>query len=236
APVGRQAATVAAATPPASTRTPLRGMRKTIAARMHQSLRESAQLTISTEADVTAAVEFRSRMGRDANFTYTDMLIHAAARALRRHPRMNSHLADDAILTRADVNVGMAVALEEGLIVPVIRTADHMSLREIGAAARDLGERARGGHLKLEDVSDGTFTVTNLGTWGVDAFTPILNLGETGILGVGRIVEKPAVYHGEIARRSMLVLSLTFDHRVVDGAPAAAFLQTVIEIFNYGER
>jgi pyruvate dehydrogenase E2 component (dihydrolipoamide acetyltransferase) len=85
-------------------------------------------------------------------------------------------------------------------------------------------------------VTGGTFTVTNLGTWGVDVFTPILNPGETGILGIGRIVEKPAVYRGEIARRSMLVLSLTFDHRVIDGAPAAAFLQTVVEVFNYGDR
>src|SRR6266851_13773 len=184
---------------------PLRGMRKTIAARMHQSLRDTAQLTISTEADVTAAVDFRTRQGRDFDFTYTDLLIHAVAR-------------------------------DEGLIVPVIRAADRRSLREIAAATKDLGERARTGGLKLEDVSGGTFTVTNLGTWGVDAFTPILNLGETGILGVGRIVEKPAVFRGEISRRSMLTLSLTFDHRVIDGAPAASFLQSVIEIFNYGER
>src|SRR5712692_7849638 len=215
---------------------PLRGMRKTIAARMHQSLRDTAQLTISSEADVTAAVDFRTRPGRDFDFTYTDLLIHAVARALLRHPRMNSRLSEDAIVMLTEVNIGMAVALDEGLVVPVIRAADCRSLREIAAATKELGEKARTGGLKLEDVSGGTFTVTNLGTWGVDAFTPILNLGETGILGVGRIVEKPAVFRGEISRRSMLTLSLTFDHRVIDGAPAASFLQSVIEIFNYGER
>src|SRR5216684_6685110 len=230
------AAAPAAGAKPQFRSIPLRGMRKTIAARMHQSLRDTAQLTISTEADVTAAVDFRTRPGRDFDFTYTDLLIHAVARALLRHPRMNSRLSEDAIVMLTEVNIGMAVALDEGLIVPVIRAADRRNLREIAGATKELGEKARTGGLKLEDVSGGTFTVTNLGTWGIDAFTPILNLGETGILGVGRIVEKPAVFRGEISRRSMLTLSLTFDHRVIDGAPAASFLQSVIEIFNYGER
>jgi pyruvate dehydrogenase E2 component (dihydrolipoamide acetyltransferase) len=178
----------------------------------------------------------RARMTREFDFTYTDMLIHSVARALGQHPRMNARMTDEAIVMAPEVHVGMAVALDEGLIVPVIRDADKKGLREIAAVTKDLGERARTGKLKLEDVSGGTFTITNLGTWGVDAFTPILNLGETGILGVGRIAEKPVIYRGEIARRSMLTLSLTFDHRVVDGAPAAAFLQTVVDIFNYGDR
>jgi pyruvate dehydrogenase E2 component (dihydrolipoamide acetyltransferase) len=215
---------------------PLRGMRRAIATRMHQSLRDTAQLTISAEIDVTAATELRARLTRDFDFTYTDMLIQAVARALVRHPRMNSRIVDEAIVMLPEVHVGMAVALDEGLIVPVIPEANRKSLREIAAVTRDLGDRARSGKLKIEDVSGGTFTVTNLGTWGVDAFTPILNLGETGILGVGRIVEKPAIYRGEIAKRSMLTLSLSFDHRVIDGAPAAAFLQTVAEFFNFGDR
>ncbi len=215
---------------------PMRGMRRTIAARMHQSLRDTAQLTITTEADVTAATELRTRLTREFDFTYTDLLIHAVGRALVRHPRMNSKLSEEAILLLSEVNVGMAVALEEGLIVPVIANADRKSLREIAAATKNLGERARAGQLKLENVSGATFSITNLGNFGIDAFTPILNLGETGILGVGRIVEKPAVYRGEIARRSMVTLSLTFDHRVIDGAPAADFLQTVIDIFNFGDR
>ncbi|HXZ88195.1 MAG TPA: dihydrolipoamide acetyltransferase family protein [Candidatus Binataceae bacterium] len=231
----------AAATPPGPGKpvlrtVPFRGMRRTIATRMHQSLRDTAQLTITSEVDVGAATEMRTRLTRDFDFTYTDMLIQAAARALLRHPRMNSRIVEEAIVVMPEVHIGMAVALEEGLIVPVVRDADRKSLREIAAVTKDLGERARSGKLKIEDVSGGTFTVTNLGTWGVDVFTPILNLGETGILGVGRIVEKPAIYRGEIAKRSMLTLSLTFDHRVIDGAPAAAFLQTVADIFNFGDR
>jgi pyruvate dehydrogenase E2 component (dihydrolipoamide acetyltransferase) len=215
---------------------PMRGMRKTIADRMSQSLHQSAQLTITTEADVTAAVELRERLVRQFDFTYSDLLIQAVARALMRHPRMNARLAEDAIVIMPQVNVGMAVALEDGLIVPVIAEADRRSLREIAASTRELGERARAGKLRLEEVSGGTFTITNLGTYGVDAFTPIINPGETGILGVGRIIEKPVIHRGEIARRSMMTLSLTFDHRLIDGAPAAQFLQTVIEIFNFGER
>jgi pyruvate dehydrogenase E2 component (dihydrolipoamide acetyltransferase) len=211
-------------------------MRKVIADRMSQSLREAAQLTISSEADVTAAVELRERLVRQFDFTYGDLLIQAVARALLRHPRMNARLERDAIVIMPQVNVGMAVSLEDGLIVPVIFDADKKSLREIATVTRELGERARTGKLRLEEVSGGTFTITNLGTYGVDAFTPIINTGETGILGVGRISDKPVIHRGEIARRSMMTLSLTFDHRLIDGAPAAQFLQTVIEIFNFGER
>jgi pyruvate dehydrogenase E2 component (dihydrolipoamide acetyltransferase) len=215
---------------------PLRGMRRTIATRMHQSLRDTAQLTISSEADVTPATELRARLTREFDFTYTDMIVHAVGRALLRHPRMNSRWSEEGIASCAEAHVGMAVALEEGLIVPVIHNASSKSLRQIAAESRDLAERARRSQLKLENVSGGTFTVTNLGTWGVDVFTPILNLSETGILGVGRIIEKPAVYRNEITRRSIVTLSLTFDHRVIDGAPAAGFLQTVIDFLNYGDR
>lgn len=215
---------------------PMRGMRKTIADRMHQSLRDSAQLTITSQADVTPATELRERLKREFDFTYTDLLIQAAARALLRHPRMNARLQGNEIVTSSEVNVGLAVSLDDGLIVPVIRDAVNKSLRDIATLTKQAGEKARAGKLKLEDISGGTFTITNLGTYGVDAFTPILNSGETGILGVGRIVEKPAIYRGEMTRRAMMTLSLTFDHRVIDGAPAALFLQTVIDLFNFGER
>ncbi len=237
APAGAPAPAAApGAAKPQARSIPMRGMRKTIADRMSQSLRESAQLTITSEADVTAAVELRERLVRQFDFTYGDLLVQAVARALLRHPRMNARLIQDAIAIMPQVNVGMAVALEDGLIVPVIVDADRKSLRQIAAVTRELGERARAGKLRLEEVSGGTFTITNLGTYGVDGFTPILNTGETGILGVGRIIEKPVIHRGEIARRSMMTLSLTFDHRLIDGAPAAQFLQTVIEIFNFGER
>jgi len=231
-----RAAPTAAPAPASGARTRLRGARKTIAERMHQSLRESAQITIMTEADVTAATELRARLKNEFDATYTDMLIHAASRALLRHPRVAARLEGAEIVEPAEINVGIAVALSEGLIVPVVRDAARKGLREIAIEAKALGEKARTGHLKLEDVTGGTLTITNLGTYGIDGFTPILNPGETGILGVGRIVEKPAIYRGEIARRAMMTLSLTFDHRVVDGAPAAEFLQTVIAFFNYGER
>ena len=213
-----------------------RGVRKIIAERMHQSLQSTAQLTITTEADVTDATGYRSRRTREFQFSYTDLMTYAVACALVQHPRMNSHLDGAEIAISANANVGIAVALDEGLIVPVIRSAESKSLRDIAAESRMLGEKARQGHLKLEDVTGGSFTITNLGTWGIDAFTPILNSGETGILGVGRIIEKPAVYRGEIVRRAMMWLSLTFDHRIVDGAPAAEFLESVIEIFNRGEK
>lgn len=211
----------------------LRGARKVIAERMHQSLHASAQITIAAEADVTPATEFRTRLTREFDFSYTDMMIHSVARALMRHPRMNARLDGAEIVLNASANIGIAVALDEGLIVPVVQRAESKSLQEIAVESRALGEKARAGHLKLEDVSGGTFTITNLGMFGIDAFTPILNPGETGILGVGRIVEKPAVFNDAIAKRAMIWLSLTFDHRVVDGAPAAEFLRTVIEIFNH---
>jgi len=234
-------AAAAPAAPPAHTqaapaRIPMRGARKTIAERMHQSLRDSAQITITTEADVTAATELRERLKKEFDVTFTDLLVHAAARALLRHPRLAARLEGAEIVMPGEINVGIAVALDDGLIVPVVRDAGRKSVREIAIEARGLGEKAHTGRLKLEDVTGGNFTVTNLGTYAVDAFTPILNPGETAILGVGRIIEKPAIYRGEIARRAMMTLSLTFDHRVVDGAPAAVFLQTVVEIFNYGER
>ncbi len=228
----------AAGTAPSTDRVAFRGVRKVIAERMHQSLGSSAQITITAEADVTPATEFRARLSREFDFSYTDMMVHSVARALIRHPRMNARLDEKGaeIVGFASANVGIAVALDDGLIVPVVNRAESKSLREIAVESRALGEKARAGNLKLEDVSGGTFTITNLGTFGIDAFTPILNPGETGILGVGRIVEKPAVYRGEIAKRAMLWLSLTFDHRVIDGAPAAEFLQTVIELFNFGAR
>jgi pyruvate dehydrogenase E2 component (dihydrolipoamide acetyltransferase) len=215
---------------------PLRGMRKTIAERMHQSLRDTAQLTITSEADVTPATELRERLKREFDFTYTDLLMQAVARALLKHPRMNARLEGYEIVASNEANIGLAVSLDDGLIVPVIRDVVSKSLRDIAALTKEAGEKARGGKLKLEDISGGTFTITNLGTYGIDAFTPILHVGETGILGVGRIVEKPAIYRGEITRRAMMTLSLTFDHRVIDGAPSALFLQTVIDLFNYGDR
>ena len=215
---------------------PLRGMRKVIAERMHQSLQNSAQLTITTEVDVTQLIERREEVKREFNTTYNDFIIQACAHALIQHPRMNASLEDNAIQLHSSIHVGFAVALDEGLIVPVVRDANKKPLQTIAEEARALAEKARAGKLQLEEVSGGTFTVSNLGMAGVDAFTPIINSPQSGILGIGRIIEKPVVYQGEIAKRSMLVLSLTFDHRVIDGAPAGAFLQTVADLLSHGNR
>lgn len=224
------------ATPAAAEDIPLRGMRKVIAERMHQSLQGSAQLTISTEVDVTQLIDRRQEVRQEFNVTYTDFIVQACAHALRQHPRMNASLEGNIIHVHGDIHVGLAVALDEGLIVPVVRDADKKSLKDIAAEAKTLAERARASQLKLEEVSGGTFTVSNLGMYGVDAFTPIINAPQSGILGVGRIVEKPVIYRGEVTRRSMMVLSLTFDHRVIDGAPAGAFLQTVADLLAHGNR
>ena len=215
----------AAAAAPASQETALHGMRKSIAERMFKSLQSTAQLTITTEVDVTPLVARREQLKKQFDLTYTDMLIEVVARALVAHPRLRVTAEGDVIQRHDEINVGIAVALEEGLIVPVVRHADQKSLQQIAEESRVLAEKARAGSLSVDDVSGGIFTITNLGMYGVDAFTPIINQPQIAILGVGRIVQKPAVHDGQIAVRSMMVLSLTFDHRIVDGAPAAAFLQ-----------
>ena len=235
-PAAVPAATRAATPSQPAASVPLRGMRKVIAERMHKSLQGSAQLTITTEVDVTQLIDRRQEVQREFNATYTDFIIQACAHALKQHVRMNAALDGDAIHLQEHISVGVAVALDEGLIVPVIRNTDKKSLNEIAQEARSLAEKARAGKLTLEEVSGGTFTVSNLGMYGVDGFTPILNTPQTGILGVGRIVEKPVIYRGETAKRSTMVLSLTFDHRVIDGAPAGAFLQTVADLLAHGNR
>ncbi len=233
---GAQAPAEAPAAPAEGQSVPLRGMRKVIAERMHKSLQDTAQLTITTEVDVTQLIERREEVRREFNTTYNDFIIQACAHALLQHPRMNASLEGGAIQLHAAVHVGFAVALEEGLIVPVIHDADKKPLKTIAQEARSLAEKARAGKLQLEEVSGGTFTVSNLGMAGVDAFTPIINSPQTGILGVGRIVDKPVVYQGEITKRSMLVLSLSFDHQVIDGAPAGAFLGSVADLLSHGNR
>ena len=215
---------------PAGQVVPIRGMRQTIATRMLGSLQSMAQVTLTTEADVTDAMRLREGLARqwaEGGFSPLVLVIKATARALKEHPRMNATQYEDRIELASTVNVGVAVALEEGLMVPTIRDTDRKSLAEIARESRDLAIRTREGRASVDEVTGGTFTVTNLGAYDIDAFTPIINPPQLGILGVGRSVEKPAVHNGEITKRSMMFLSLTFDHRVIDGAPAADFLKTV---------
>ena len=230
----QSAAEAPAQTQLSGTATRMSAMRRTIAERMHSSLRDTAQLTMDMEVDVTDLVKLRGNLIDEwaddgVRVTYTDLALVAAARALIRHPKMNACLTDDAITSYDYAHVGMAVALDEGLVVPVIRDAHKRPLREVAQESADLAARARAGSLGLDDLAGGTFTVTSLGMYGVDTFTPILNPPQAGILGVGRIYDGVKWHDGTPVRTPMLRLSLTWDHRVLDGAPAAEFLGTVRE-------
>ncbi len=212
---------------------PFAGMRRAVADNMYASLQGTAQLTAFTEVDVTEMVRFRDQVREEyrndesVRVSFNDIIVLATSRVLKRFPIMNSTLVGDEILLHPTVNMGLAVALNEGLIVPVLRDADRKGLLQIAREARELARKAREGTLTVDEVTGGTFTITNVSMFEVDGFTPILKPPETGILGVGRVKQKPAVLNGEICIRSMMFLSLTFDHRVVDGAPANDFLQTV---------
>ncbi|MEM7334675.1 MAG: 2-oxo acid dehydrogenase subunit E2 [Chloroflexota bacterium] len=213
-----------------STIVPMAGMRATIAQRMHRSLQEMAQLTLHTEADVTELVDLRNQLKQKFSVTYTDLIIKASAIALQHHPHINATLKEDDIHFLSEVNIGLAVALESGLIVPVIKNVEQHSLEELSIKRGELVKKARQNQLTPSEFTSGTFTVTNLGTYEIDGFTPIVNPPEIAILGVGRIVEKLVVAKGKVAQRFMMTLSLSFDHRLVDGAPAAAFLQSIKRI------
>jgi pyruvate dehydrogenase E2 component (dihydrolipoamide acetyltransferase) len=219
--------------PAAGDMVPVKGMRKTIAQRMHQSLQESAQLTMDMAAVMDDAVKLREQLIREwdgaARPTFTDLVIKAAAKALQKHPLMNSQFGGTGIQLLSEIHVGIAVALPEGLVVPVVRHADQLSLKEIAIESARLATSARNGTLGLDDYAGGTFTISALGMFGVDSFTPIINQPQSGILGVNRILDGVA-WEGETpVRQKQMNLSLTWDHRVLDGAPAAEFLQTVVE-------
>jgi len=215
---------------------PMSIIRKVVAERLSKSHLTAVHVTITTEVDMTETVKLRTSILQEiekaagVRVSYTDIIVKAVTKALKEYPIMNSTLEGDKIKISEDIHMGFAVALEEGLIVPVIRDADKKSLIEIALAAKELSEKAREGTISIDEAMGSTFTVTNLGMFGAEIFTPIINPPETAILGVGRIVEKPAVKDGQIVVRSMMLLSLSFDHRVVDGAPAAQFLQRVKQI------
>ena len=231
-------AATAAARPTMDGVVPLTGIRGAVATRMLQSIQTTAQVTLTTEAIVTEAMQLRRGLSRHhseeagGNIGPLPVVVKATAEALKRHPRMNAietAAADGTAQVQmlAEINIGLAVALEEGLVTPVIRGADGKSLAQLAAENRDLAARTREGRTRPEEISGGTFTITNLGANDIDGFTPIINPPQVGILGVGRVVEKPVITNGEVAKGETMYLSLTFDHRAIDGAPAAEFLQTV---------
>jgi len=231
---GAQTAPAAAAALPATpgSTVPVRGMRKTIAQRMHASLMEMAQLTMDMDVTMDDAIKLRTQLVAEwedegVRPTYTDLVIRAAARALRKHPMMNAPWGDAEITLHGDVHVGMAVSVDEGLIVPVIKHADRISVKELAAESSRLAGAARDNRLTLDDMQGGTFTISALGMMGVDSFTPIINSPQAGILGVNRIREDVRWEGDRPVRTQVMRLSLTWDHRVLDGAPAAEFLGEV---------
>jgi pyruvate dehydrogenase E2 component (dihydrolipoamide acetyltransferase) len=221
--------------PPAS-QTPSRvirmsGMRGTIGKRMHASLREMAQLTLTMDADMNAVVADRQRR-KEAGTTigYTDYIVAAAARALAQHPNVNAQVTDDGIAVLPDIHVGLAVALDNGLVVPVVRHTDRLDLAGLSSETTRLADAARNGSLQLDELEGGTFSVTALGMFGVDAFTPVINPPNAAILGVGRLRDDVVIVDGKATTTKRLTLSLTWDHRVIDGAPAAGFCKTIVEL------
>jgi len=206
-----------------------------IADNMMASLHQSAQLTVFVEVDAGAMTDLRDLLrARPAEppgprISYNDIIALAVCRALKEFPIMNSWLTEEGIVVHRQVNLGVAVALDDGLVVPNVKNADRMGLQELAPAIRALADRARQGGLTLDEIQGGTFTITNVSMLGVDGFTPILNPPETAILGVGRASDQAAVVRGEICVRKKMTLSLTFDHRVVDGAPAMRFLRTLAD-------
>lgn len=211
--------------------TALSGRRRVIAERMRSSLAQSAQVTESMEVDLTDALRLREQLeqlvGIERRPTITDLVMRAVVLALREHPALNATYQNGELRAHSDVQMGIAVDAEDGLIVPVIRDAHTLDLLDLAARSRPLIERARAGKLLPGDVTGGTFTITSLGPLGVDFFTPIINPPQVAILGIGRVFSKLALNGRDVVERQYLYLNLSFDHQVVDGAPAARFLQRI---------
>ncbi|MEM2370528.1 MAG: dihydrolipoamide acetyltransferase family protein [Candidatus Bathyarchaeia archaeon] len=208
---------------------PLRGWRKDMAERMALSMRTVAHVTTFAEADVTKLLKLREDMRKQGyNISLTAFVAKAVVQALKKYPILNSSLEDDKIIIKKYYNIGIAVyAGERGLTVPVIRDADKLNLKQLSEAVDKLAEKARRGEISLEDVVDGTFTITNVGMFGALFNTPIINYPQVAILGVGAVKKRPVVVDDKIEIRSMAYLCLTYDHRVVEGVPAVRFLQEV---------
>jgi pyruvate dehydrogenase E2 component (dihydrolipoamide acetyltransferase) len=211
---------------------PLTGLRKTIADRMRMSVSAMAQVTLTTEADVTDLLKLRESLVAEwrphrLRPLDLDLIIAAIAQALEAHPRLNAHLVNDEVLLLEDVNIGIAVAVPDGLVVPVLRDAQSLDLLGMARAMRELADKTRKGALGVDNVTGAGFTVTALSNYDIDVFTPIIDPPQVAILGLGRANLKPVVVDGEIVARSMMHLSVTFDHRALDGVPVAEFMRTL---------
>jgi pyruvate dehydrogenase E2 component (dihydrolipoamide acetyltransferase) len=202
---------------------PLTGMRGAIARNMEQGWRVP-RVAQSVEVDVTALQALRAAAPEDERVSLTAYVLRAVALCLREHPRLNARMREKDIELLGDVNLGLAVSLDDGLMVPVLRNADRKSAAALGREARTLAEGARAGTLSAGSYQRGTFTVTNLGNTAIDSFTPIINSPQVAILGVTRVAARPVARGNEVAVAPMMGLHLVFDHRAVDGFPAALFL------------
>lgn len=221
--------------PAAGETIPIRGMRKTIANNMHQSLMSTAQLSMDMEVQMDDAFKLRSQLiseweAEGVRPGFTDLVVRAAAKALAQHPRMNSVMGETQISLLEEIHIGIAVALDEGLVVPVITRTLDRDVKSIALEATRLAQAARSGTLAMDEMHGGTFTVSSLGMFGVDSFTPILNPSQTGILGVNRIADGVRWEGERPVKCKVMRLSLTWDHRVLDGEPAAKFLGTIRDL------
>lgn len=211
-------------------RVKLKGLRKAIAEKMLESVRTIPHVTLTSEVDMTKAIEVRKALlpvieGQTGyRLSYTEIIMKTVAHVLGNHPKVNASLIDNEIIYNEDINIGLAVAVENGLVVPSVKQVKTRGLAELTEMSITLGKKARESKLTPDEMQGSTFTISNLGMYAIDGFTPIINPPETAILGVGRIIEKPVVVDGQVEVRPMMVLSLSFDHRVIDGAPAAEFL------------
>jgi pyruvate dehydrogenase E2 component (dihydrolipoamide acetyltransferase) len=212
---------------------PVSAARSTMIERLSRSYSEALHVTLRVETDMSELVRFKEMVSQEVGQTepsYTDFMVKAVALSLRNHPLFNSTFEDGHIKTFVQINIGIAVAAQNGVAVPVVRNADRKKLAEIADETNMLIQRARQGKLEFDDVSGGTFTVTNLGMYGVDSFTPIINPPQVAILAAGRILDKPIAIQGQVSIRPMVNLTLTFDHRIADGTQGAEFLQTLCAI------
>lgn len=224
-------------TPPAAPakRVPLVGMRKVIAQRMSESWHTSPMVTLNSEADANNLKLLRSNLrsafeSKGVNLSYNHILLKICAQALTEFPLFNARLEGDEVILQDEVNIGLAIALEDGLIVPAVRNVARKGIFQIAVETEELIERARGNKLTPDDISGGTFTITNLGMFDVRDFTPIINPPQCAILGVGAMTDRPVAIDDSVVIRPIMVLSLTFDHRIVDGAQGAQFLKRVKEL------
>lgn len=207
-------------------------MRKTIAKRLAQSIGPIPHFFLTAEADMERAADARASLnaGGDLKISFNDIILKAVAVALTQHRSCNAWWQDDHIRYFHDVHLGVAVAIDDGLITPVIRHADRKSLRALNAEVRALAERARVKKLTPEEYTGATFSVSNLGMFGIDQFTAVINPPEAGILAVGALTEKPVVVDGLVTVRKRMRVTMSCDHRVIDGATGAQFLQTVVRM------